>query len=229
MSGVYSVRADEVEFRLEHAHFRYPTRAEADPELGWGHVAVIPELFDWVTQEGTLPSVDASAQFLMGRCDPRYAHLPMVRRRGEKLVLDFYRDLHTYALLCGCELFGQVVYRKAFDISNVDYLARLRARFAAFWGFDDALAVQAQMRARWPTEGDPYTQLKAERRKSRGQLSLWPGKVYLLTNRERPPWKQIARVWLFGPSHIRDLADEVSADLAPVTPTAVAIQMRMEF
>jgi len=229
MSGVYSVRADEVEYRLEHAQFKYPTLAEADPELGWGHIAVIPELFDWVTQEGDLPTCDQTAQFLMALCDPRYAHLPLVRRRGEKLVLDFYRDLHTYALLCGCELFGQVVYRKALDISNVDYLARLRSRFAAFWGFNDALAVQAQMRAKWPVEGDAWARVKAERRERRHQLPLWEGKVYFLTNRDRPPWKQISRVWLFGPRHIRDLADEVSADLSPKPSTAVAIQMRMEF
>jgi hypothetical protein len=228
MSGVYSVRADEVEFRLEHAPFHYPMLAEADPELGWGHIAVIPELFDWITREGNLPSVASTAAFLMGLCDPRYADRSTVRRRGEKLVLDFFRDLHTYALLCNCDLFGQVVYQKALDVKNIDYLARLRARWAARWGYSDPVAVQAQMRARWSADSDAWSELKAERRTRRGATLERQEKLYLLTNRSRPPWKQIARVWLFGPTHIRDLADEVSADLAPVMPSVVAIQTRME-
>jgi hypothetical protein len=229
MSGIYSVRADEVEFRLEHAPFRYPTKADpADPELGWGHVAVIPELFEWVTNEGDLPSVESTAVYLMSLCNPRYAERPLVRRRGEKLVLDFFRDLHTYGLLCECSLFGQVVYKKALDVTNIDYLARLRARWAAHWGFNEPVAVQAMMRARWFADGDAWSVVKEERRGRRGNAPAWDGKLYLLTNRQRPPWKQIAGVWLFGPQHIRDLADEVSSDLAPEPPMQVAIQMRME-
>lgn len=229
MSGVYSVRADEVEFRLEHSPFQYPTLAEADPERGWGKVAVIPQLFDYVTQTGDLPNVATTASFLMTLCEPRYAAEAKVRRRGEKLVLDFYRDLHTYALLCECWLFGQVLYQKALDVRNVDYLARLRSRWAAHWGYNDPLAVQAMMRARWSEFGDPWSELKSQRRVGRGMTVEPERKLYLLTNRDRVAWKQIARVWLFGPTHIKDLAEIISADLAPTALSEVAIQTRMDF
>src|SRR5262252_459731 len=222
MSGIYSIKADEVEFKLKYSPFQYPSLAEADPERGWGHVPVIPEMFEYVTQAGELPSVATTASFLMTLCDPRYARDSKVRRRGEKLVLDFYRDLHTYGLLCDCWLFGQVLYQKALDVNNVDYLARLQSRWAAYWGYNAPVGVQAMMRAHWSEFGDPWSDLKVARRARRHAVLERNSKLYLLTNRQRSAWKQIARVWLFGPDHIRDLADEISADLAPAAATEVA-------
>jgi hypothetical protein len=113
-------------------------------------------------------------------------------------------------------------------MSGVDYLARLNSRFAANWGHVDPVGVQAQMRARWSSDGgDPWSEVKAERRTRRGVTLEHESKLYLLTNRQRPPWKRINRVWLFGPRHIKDLADEIASDLAPVAPTEVAIQTRL--
>jgi hypothetical protein len=61
----------------------------------------------------------------------------------------------------------------------------------------------------------------------RGTTLERQNKLYLLTNRQRPPWKQINRVWLFGPPHVKDLGEEISSDLAPATPSVVSIQARL--
>src|SRR5262245_16650524 len=106
MTGVFSIKADEVEFLVAKAPFTYPRRGEDDPLRGFGHVAVIPSLFDWVVLHRHFPSPAVGMAFIMEQlCDPACREQPGVRRRGEKLYFDFARDMHAYGLLCQCDLF----------------------------------------------------------------------------------------------------------------------------
>lgn len=227
--GIFDIKADEVEYALGLAQFKYPRRGEADDFRGFGNHPVIPKLFEWTVERGRFPKPDEGVAYLMGTlCQPMYRDDPGVRRRADKLYLDYCRELHTFGLLNHCDLFGQVIYKHALDVKwNVDYLARLASRFRDWWGCKDEVAIQSKMR-NWREGGGRWDAVKAHRRAARGEQE-WEGKIYELSNRRRSPWKEIAGVWLFGPAHIRDLADEVRGDLAPKEPKApVAIQMRLE-
>lgn len=218
--GSINVNPDEVEHLLSMADFRYPRNSEADPIHGWSHFAAIPGLFEHMALLKRFPRPDEGRRFLMDNCDPRYAGDFKVKRRADKLYLDFARDMHTMGLLSRSDLFGYVEYQKALDLGyNVDFVAGLlsiiRSRVPDEPG---DVGVQAQMRAKWGAE-DPYELVKSERRSRRGDRE-WKGLLFLLTNHTRRHAKEIAGCWLFGREHIVDLAEEVMGTLGLETQKA---------
>lgn len=204
--GLFWINPLEIETCLKRADYKYPSNREADFGRGWSNFPVIPELYKLTRRLGHYPMPDEGIVFLMKNCDPRYQDNEKVIKRGQKLYMDFGREIHTLGLLQQCSLFAGVWYQKALDMSmNIDYLASLLSMLGG-----QRVAVQAAMRARWPEniDDDPYEQLKAERRRRRGEIR-WNGQIYWLTNRNRPYYKAINGCWLFGPSHINDLTEEI--------------------
>ncbi len=229
VTGAFLVNPRAVEFELNRATFMYPRRGEADLFRGWGQFAAIPSLFKWMTQLRRFPSLVEAVAFLMEHCDPLCADDPLVRRRGEKLAMDFAREMHTFGLLNHSDIFAYVAYQKALDLGyNVDFVADLLSTLvSADKTVAEAVGIQAMMRWRWPdTEG--WGPIREARRLRRG-IQEWMGPMYRLTNEYRDPVQKIQGCWLFGPEHIRDLADIILADLtpAPVDVPSVGIQTEL--
>jgi len=222
--GLFWINPVEVEACLRNADFQYPFRAEADFAKGWANFAAIPGLYRLTRNLGHFPSSDEGMAFLMEHCDPLYQDDDKVIRRGQKLYMDYCRDVHTLGMLQQCEVLAYVWYQKALDLSmNVDYLASLLTTIDP----DRAqVAIQAAMRGRnYDWEAGPLERLKEERRRRRGERG-WQGVVYWLTNRRRPYHQSINRCWLFGPGHIDDLAEEIRGN---GNEGIVAIQAEMAF
>lgn len=221
--GLLWINPLEVEACLKKADFRYPSLRETEFLKGWSKFPVIPGLYGLIRRLGHFPEPNEGMAFLMENCEPRYQNSKRVVKRGQKLYMDFGREVHTLGLLQQCALFAMVWYQKALDMSmNIDYLASLLSTLGG-----QRVAVQAAMRARWPENigDDPYEQLKAERRRRRGEMR-WDGQIYWLTNRNRSYYKAINGCWLFGPPHITDLAEEIRGhDDGQI----IAIQAEMEF
>lgn len=211
--GAVSVNPDEVVYWLQLADFTYPRNRDADPVHGWSKFAVIPGLYNWTAQHRRFPSAAEGVQFLMDKCEAPYKKDPGVVNRAHKLYMDFAREMHTMGLLQRCPILGYVEYQKALDLGfNVDYIASvvsylLKAGHTA----DSQVGIQAAMRAQRIEGGDPWDLLKQARRSRRGSKE-WEGKLYLISNRERDPWRKVNGCWLFGPDHIKDLANEIKTD-----------------
>jgi hypothetical protein len=204
ITGSVLVKSPDIEFCLQQADFRYPRYREAEQFAGWTKTPVIPALYNWTVQHRRLPLPNEGVAFLMNRADPgTNTQNTRIIRRAQKLYMDFCREMHVLGLLQGCPLFGYIQYQKSLDISyNVDFVAALLLQLGG-----KHIGIQSAMRARW-IEKDPYEEIKKKRRKRRGALE-WKGKLYWLTNRDRPPSKKISGCWLFGPAHINDLANKI--------------------
>ncbi len=61
---------------------------------------------------------------------------------------------------------------------------------------------------------DPYEARKKLRRVRRG-AEEWSGRLYWMTNRDRPYATSVAGCWLFGSEHVNDLIEELRADFEP--------------
>jgi len=229
--GSFSVNPLHVEAHLAKATFSYPMGGEADEYRGWGAFAVIPGLFQWMVEHSRFPGPDDGVAFLMQHCDPRYRGDPKVRRRAEKLYMDYCRDMHTKGLLERCTLMAWVQYQKALDLGyDVDFVCGLLAAFGGPSAEALAdLAVRAKMRhpRAWRDGVDPWEEPKMRRRQRRGTM-LWTGPSFVLSNQYRPAAQSIQGCWLFGAAHIFDLRDEILAEygLESDEPTpAVAVKV----
>jgi len=220
--GSVSINPIEVEYHLKMADFNYPYTREADFFRGWSKTPVIPFLYGLVAREQRFIGPEEGVNLLLCHvdegCDPGD---PMIIGRGQKLYMDFAREMHTMGLLQRCDLFGYIQYQKSLDMQfNVDYVAQILTLLGG-----GKIAIQSAMRKDWPDNApDPYEQLKSQRRKRRGSIE-WEGPLYWLTNKFRPPAMQIKRCWLFGTIHVKDLAEEIRGNHD--NPGNVGIQIKL--
>lgn len=223
--GSFSVNPDMVVYELSRTPWTYPTRMEADQKRGWRDHAAIPGLFALANHLRRFPRADEGRSYLLAHIDdPSLLMDPRVVRRGEKLYMDFARDMHALGLLQRCSLFATVLYQKALDLRyNVDYVVDLMP-----WMYEEReeqCGIQSAMRSKYEwSHGDKWTVTKAGRRE-RNNVMEWEGPLYWLTNKTRPPAQAPQRCWLFGEAHINDLAEEIRGHrMRSDGPRAISIQ-----
>lgn len=204
--GSFIVNPREVEYVLQQANFTYPRDKEAERYAGWSSVPVIPKLYNWTAQHQRLPRPDEGVAYLLTIADRGTDQTDTrIVKRGQKLYLDFCREMHTLALLQHSDAFGYVSYQKCLDLRyNVDYVAAL---LSTLQESQDKVGIQSAMRANW--NSDMWSQIKAARRQRRGDAIDWSGPLFWLTNKDRPQAKQISGCWLFGGAHVSDLVDQI--------------------
>lgn len=229
--GSVSINPEEVVYWLGEAAFRYPRTKNTDQYKGWGKVAVIPKLYNFTVHRKAFPGPGVAMKLLMLHCDPRYHKNERVIRRGQKLYMDFAREMHTMGLLQRCPLFGYVEYQKALDLNyNVDYIASLLSSLIAEnANLSGEIGIQAAMRMRWPDgDGeDAWEKKKAHRRRRRGAKE-WKGPLFWLTNRHRPYAQEVNGCWLFGPEHVADLASEIRGERLDDGSETIAVQAQFD-
>lgn len=189
------------------ATFTYPKGVDANPILGWANVPVFPELWGYIGRaqdQQRCPSLDELVGYLMARCEAPRPDIK-IRRRAEKLVMDFTRDWHAYALLFHSKQFDWVSYSRAQDLdSNIDFLALPK-------GPKTPVAIQAAMRANWSR--DIWTDLKQERVRRRGG-DYWNGPLYWMTNRNVPVERLPNGLWLFTMEHVDEVVAAIDKQFA---------------
>lgn len=229
MTSIWYVKPDEVLYKLQNSGVQYPTRRRtgglnvASINRGYAHATVIPLLYEYVQSQERLPDTTACARWLYDTHAneiEKAAYRKEVRWRTVKLVLDFYRELHTFGLLAAHDYFGLVRYAKVDDVNlGVDYTAEVSERHVSDL---DKIGVQAAMGYGRAYDKSGYFQsLKARRKRLRnGASPAWDGPIHWLTNESRPAvYDRTSGVMLFSDQHVQDLVDEVSA--ASVVRTAV--------
>ena len=213
----------DIESRLGQTRVKYPKNVRA-VNYGYAGVQVIPTLYGYVSEQGEVPTVEAMCRHLWQYHEDDPKREEEAQRRTEKLVLDFYRELHTFGLLVRHDAFGLVRYSKAVDIDlGVDYLARIsQVLLRTAPRTPSQIGIQAAMGARHAFEAGGYYQQQKARRKSARGAQGWHGPLYWLTNEHRPATVvQPSGVWLFTRRHIADLVEQVS----PSHEVAVSVKM----
>lgn len=213
----------EVEYKLTHTSVSYPKNVR-EINFGYAKVQVIPTLYKYVCSQGEVPEVNGLCKYLWQFHEFNPEREAEAKLRTEKLVLDFYRELHTFGLLAKHNAFGMVRYSKATDIDmGVDYLARISQMILSMTPrTPKEVGIQSAIGAKHAYSADGYYQsLKNNRKVSRG-AKAWDGPVYWLTNENRPALvSKPSGVWLFTYLHIADLVEEISG------AKDVAVQARM--
>ena len=101
--GSIVINPAEVEHVLNLADFKYPKRYEAEQLAGWTNTPVIPRLYNWCAQNGSLPRPDEGVAFLLQLADKGTNIFDdRIIKRGQKLFMDFCREVHTMGLLQRC-------------------------------------------------------------------------------------------------------------------------------
>ncbi|MDP2950253.1 MAG: hypothetical protein Q8P22_12030 [Chloroflexota bacterium] len=189
------------------AGFTYPSRAEQEPLAGWSDFPVWPSLWRYVydcLQGSGFPPLDELVGYLMAM-----TRSPLddagIRARAQKLVMDFTRDIHAYALLIHSGRFGAVSYERILDLGyNVDFRVRMQTELTA-------VGIQTAMRASWGNE--PWTAIKEERRRRRGDKE-WTGEIVWMTNRRIPAEHLPNKLWLFTMGHVDEVVAAINEGLA---------------
>jgi hypothetical protein len=202
--GSVVINPAEIEHCLQLADFQYPKTRETEQFAGWASTPAIPALYNLTVKRMQFPLPDTGVAFLLQNVDLYTDSTdPRIINRAQKLYMDFCRDMHALGLLQKCPLFGYIQYQKSLDISyNVDYVTALLLQLGG-----GQVGIQSAMRAVWRSN-DYWSGVKAGRRLRRN-IREWDGPLYWLTNKTRPPAKKINKCWLFGPTHINELAEEI--------------------
>lgn len=220
MTELWHVKHGEVLYKLQRSGIKYPTKKRTGMDIrninaGYGHTAVIPLLYEYVVQQRVgLPYPQQCATWLYenhANVVERERHEKEVKWRTVKLVLDFYRELHTYGLLVAHDFFGSVRYAKAHDIDlGVDYTAYV-SELNRVIGLDK-VGVQAAIGSNKAYAINGYFQkLKAGRKASRNCGAAWDGPIHWLTNENRSAeYERESGVLLFSSGHVQDLVDEIA-------------------
>lgn len=204
----------EIEQCLEKCPFSYPKDCEVDDKRGWGNQPVFPKLHKLTSELGHFPQPDEGIKFLMEICDSTCKNNPRVKRRGEKLYMDFCREYHTFVLMQeAVEFFSEIKYKQESDIRlNIDFYARLQPEISSE---EKYIPIQVSMRADW--DKDRWTAIKKGRRERRNSSpQQQPEKLYKLSNECREHSKSINGCWLFSPEHIHDLGEQIKDDFSRI-------------
>ena len=111
--------------QLRLTHIVYP-RNVRQINFGYQHVAVIPALYAYITELQQVPTPEEACRHLWPLREVDDKRKEETRERTIKLVLDFFRELHTFGLLAKHNAFGLVTYAGATDVDlGVDYTARM--------------------------------------------------------------------------------------------------------
>jgi len=214
-SDLFSPHPDDVVYQLRGAGWDYRNTPARTQDVGFADIRAFPFLFKFVKERQQVPPMAICKEALLAHRDEppdglgreeRQEWIGWADARAQKLVMDFYRELHTFTLL---QPLGSVSYRGILDIDlGVDFLISLTQEIQAQRPNRESLVgVQAAMRHPkwWNEQGEDYfTALKRARLRRRGGHE-WRGETYWLTNRVRPYDQSVGGVWLFGPDHIEDL------------------------
>ena len=202
----YHVTIEQIMRVLEQCEFSYPSSRMTSQWQGFSETRIIAVLFEHLVDTGHLASCDELLELVLqhvdGDCSPDNLQ---IQNRAKKFVLDFLRESHCAVLLDAHPDVQNVFGSPMLDTANVDFLVAL--------SYGGVVGVQAQMRLRWAN--DEFSKFKAARRAERGGF-VWRGKLYYLTNRERPAASNGCRCWLFTPEHVDDLMCEVRVDRQPI-------------
>jgi len=218
---VYSPNPRDVEYRLRQADWRYANSATRGDDWVYNNFAVIPELFKYVATQKEIPSLEDCARYLWQYKNNSYitenaepgkgqnALVCVARARTKKLVMDFYRELHTYGLLSHHMAFGNVRYAKGEDIyRNVDFTAMPSLVMAEVILVRQPIGIQSAMRSKW--DDDQFSKLKAKRKLSQNRSEdYWDGPLYWLTNKNNPNVTKAGGCWLFTEQHISELIEQM--------------------
>ena len=218
----------EIEMQLRLTHIVYP-RNVRQINFGYQHVAVIPALYAYVTELQQVPTPEEACRHLWPLREVDEKRKEETRERTIKLVLDFFRELHTFGLLAKHNAFGLVTYAGATDVDlGVDYTARMGMLKTAWMALASSriakeVGIQAQIGGKSSYDPDGrYQQVKRCRKERRG-AGRWDGPIYFLTNANRPALiSKPSNTWLFTWQHIGDLVDEI------IRPNNIAIQLNLQ-
>lgn len=217
---VYSPNPADVAYRLQQANWRYINTANRNDDWAYSKISAIPILFQYVATRKEIPTLDECCHHLWQyhNSEPidkaittatKAAMTNMAKDRTRKLVMDFFRELHTFGLLSHHQLFGSVRYAKGEDIYlNVDFTAMPSLVLASVVVNRHPIGIQSAMRNKWSDE--QFTMLK-ERRKTKRDCDhgTWDGPIYWLTNKDNPNVLRAGGCWLFTPKHIDDLVEQM--------------------
>lgn len=183
------------------ASFKYPAVANQELFRGWSDIPVWPQLWAYVRNTKTgFPPPDDMVSFLLGLTSERNDGIEC---RAQKLVMDFVREVHAYALLIESRAFHYVSYQKILDLQyNIDFEVLPK-------GQERPVGIQAAMRASW--NRDIWSRIHDNRRHRRGAED-WLGKLFWMTNRQSEAEKLPNRLWLFTIKHVQDVILEIKGN-----------------
>lgn len=214
--SIWCPNPDEVVYRLRQStKVKYPKNVK-NVNFGYSHIMVVPTLYDYVISAGDVPEVETTCIYLWNLRERDPKREEEARQRTFKLVLDFYRELHTFGLLATHGAFGLVSYAAATDVDlGIDYLGRLsRVRFHL--AQPGEVGIQSAIGGRESRLGGRYQVLKAARKVGRG-AHTWTGPLYWLTNETRPAMiERQTGTWLFTREHVADLIDSITGNVPDV-------------
>jgi hypothetical protein len=220
MTNIWFVKHSEVLYKLQQSGIKYPTFKRTgmhmrDINAGYKNAPVIPLLYGYVQTQGRLPAPELCARWLYdNHADEteKRTERKEVIQRTIKLVLDFYRELHTFGLLASNDFFGVVRYAKVDDIDlGVDYTAEVSEAQQLITL--DKIGVQAAIGdARAYTREGYFQPVKAARKLTRtGGALKWDGPIHWLTNEfRRAAYEPVSGTLLFTEAHVADLVEEVA-------------------
>jgi hypothetical protein len=213
---IFLPNPDNVAYELEQARLKYPPNDRRN-DWAFAKTPVMPICYKYVVLKGEIPPIAELGNFVIKSAWPNLSehsepHRNSVHTRARKLVMDFYRDLHTMGLL-GLK-FGSVTYERGMDISfNVDYIVTPKRYLFVFENVprNEKLAVaSAMMHPRnWRNPENDIAEKK--RRRERRGCKEWGGEIFWLTNMTRQFHRSVNGVWLFGQAHINDLLEDIKA------------------
>lgn len=217
-------KSEEVIYELGKASFSYPrNRRECDFAYSPKYVnePFFPACYNYVCNHGCVPSINKLARYMYdnhsfcAKNEPTNTQRKCVVERTKKLVMDFFRDLHTLTLLS--DRFGSVFYEKGNDINlNVDYTTVLKS-YLMHWlasgnEYDIGIAAAMMSHFEWQKQ-ENYIQVKKERRRQRAEEKAidgqFNGEIFQLNNETRGHKTKVKGCWLFGKEHIDDLLSDI--------------------
>lgn len=209
--ALLALNSDDVIYELEKATFKYYNDRSTD--WVFSDKSFFLTCYEYIISCRQIPSLDEIEKHIIGTLIgwQKYQDQDQeaIRTRTRKLVMDFFRDLHTMGLLAS---HFSVFYEAELDTGfNVDYVVvpkKYNPKFVNTPQLQLGIAAAMQHPRQWRNSEVNDISIKKKRR-GRRNCKEWKGKLFWLTNRTRPFSNAINGVWLFGPEHINDLIDDI--------------------
>ncbi|MBA7592799.1 hypothetical protein ES708_34993 [subsurface metagenome] len=186
------------------ASFEYPAVADQELLRGWAKVPVWPRLWEYAipkTGKSEFPSPDDMVEFLLDLADEGDSG---IKHRAQKLVMDFIREVHAYALLFDSGRFYYVTYQRVMDLQyNIDFEVLPKE-------LESPVGIQTAMRRIW--KADTWRQIHEERRRRRGAKN-WEGPIFWMTNRRIEAEELPNKLWLFKTHHVQEVILEIKGQI----------------
>lgn len=182
------------------ASFEYPALAIQEQYKGWSKVPVWPQLWEYAalkTRKGEFPPPDDMVEFLLELAEEGGSG---IKHRAQKLVMDFIRELHAYALLVHSGAFLYVKYQRILDLQyNIDFEVQPKV-------LQNPVGIQTAVRKSWGK--DTWTKIHEARCRRRG-AKAWEGPIFRMTNRRIAVERLPNKIWLFKTDHVQEVISQI--------------------